>query len=75
MFHVGLLKQFVGTPPDAPPPMLVIHHGAVVPEPEWAMCTPLARGARQVLIQWKGEPAALTTWEDIDSFIEHHPNF
>jgi hypothetical protein len=28
----------------------------------------LACGVRQVLIQWKGEPAASATWEDLDSF-------
>ena len=31
VFHVGLLKKFISTPPDAPPPLPVIHHGAVIP--------------------------------------------
>jgi hypothetical protein len=31
VFHVGLLKKFVGPPPAAPPPLPVLHHGAVVP--------------------------------------------
>jgi hypothetical protein len=28
MFHVGLLKKFLGTPLDSPPPLSSIHHGA-----------------------------------------------
>jgi len=75
VFHVGLLKKFVGTPPDVLPPLPTIHHGAAVPEPERAVRARLARGVRQVLIQWKGEPASSATWEDIDSFSEHHPTF
>jgi hypothetical protein len=35
----------------------------------------LARGVRQVLIQWKGEHAASATWEDLDSFRDKHPTF
>ena len=33
----------------------------------------LARGVRQVLIQWKGETAASATWEDVDSFLHKYP--
>ena len=35
----------------------------------------LARGVRQVLIQWKGETAASATWEDVDSFLHMYPAF
>ena len=75
MFHIGLLKKFVGAPPEVPPPLPTIHHGAAVPEPERAVRARLARGVRQVLIQWKGEPASSATWEDIDAFIEQHLTF
>ena len=34
VFHVGLLKKFVGTLPVAPPPLLATHHDAAMPEPE-----------------------------------------
>ena len=34
VFHVGLLKKFIGPPPEAPPPLPAIHHGAIVPEPD-----------------------------------------
>jgi hypothetical protein len=34
VFHVGLLKKWVGDPPASPPPLPNIHHGAVTPEPE-----------------------------------------
>ena len=39
------------------------------------MCARLARGVRQILIHWKGEPASAATWEDLDSFRERHPSF
>ena len=35
----------------------------------------LTCGVRQVLIRWKGEPAASASWEDIDSFVARYPSF
>lgn len=52
VFHVGLLKKFVGAPPDSPPALPPIHHGATQPVPERASRTRLARGVRQVLVHW-----------------------
>jgi hypothetical protein len=75
VFHIGLLKKWVGAPPAAPPPLPQVHHGAVSPEPERAVRTRVARGVRQVLVRWKGEPAASATWEDLDSFTEKYPTF
>jgi hypothetical protein len=75
VFHVGLLKRFVGVPPESPPALPPVHHGAVVPEPEQAVRARLARGVRQVFIRWKGEPPSAATWEDVDSFIDKYPAF
>jgi len=50
VFHVGLLKMFVGTPPEDSPPLPDVHHGAAVPEPERAVRARLARGVRQILV-------------------------
>ncbi|XP_066357957.1 uncharacterized protein [Miscanthus floridulus] len=75
VFHVGLLKHWVGEPPIAPPPLPAILNGATVPEPERVVRTRLARSVRQVLIRWKGEPAASATWEDLDSFADRFPAF
>ena len=58
VFHVGLLKKFIGPPPEAPPPLPAIHHGAIVPEPDRVVRARLARGVRQVLVHWKGQSAA-----------------
>jgi len=58
-------------PPALPP----THHGATQPVPERATRTRLARGVRQVLVHWQGEPAASATWEDIESFIDRYPSF
>ena len=75
VFHVGVLKKFHGPPPTAPPPLPALHHGAVTTEPARAVRTRLARGVRQVLIQWKGETAASATWEDVDAFLTKFPTF
>jgi len=75
VFHVGLLKKFRGTPPAAPPPLPPVHHGAVAPVPERAARYRLARGVRQVLIQWQGLSAASATWEDVESFAAKFPDF
>jgi hypothetical protein len=33
VFHIGVLKKIVGTPPATPPDQPTVHHGVVVPEP------------------------------------------
>jgi len=75
VFHVGVLKKFVGTPPASPPALPAIHHGAVVPEPLRVERTRLARGVRQVLVHWRGETAESATWEDLDDFRDKYPAF
>ena len=52
-----------------------MHHGATQLVPERASLTRLARGVRQVLIHWQGEPSTFATWEDIDSFTKRYPSF
>jgi len=75
VFHVSLLKKYVGPTPAAPPVLPAIHHGAVEPEPERVTRARLARGVQQVLVHWKGETAASATWEDLDTFRARYPAF
>ena len=75
MFHVGVLKKFVGTPPSTPPALPATHNGAVMPVPDKITDARLARGVRQVLVQWKDEPAASASWEDFDDFHARFPDF
>jgi hypothetical protein len=75
VFHVGLLKKWVGDPPVSPPPLPNIHHGAVTPEPEQVVRARLARGVRQVLVHWKSQSVASATWEDLDTFRDKYPDF
>jgi len=75
VFHVGTLKKFIGTPPTTPPPLPDIKHGSVVPAPDRVTQTRLARGVRQVLVYWRGEPASSATWEDLDEFRTTYPEF
>ena len=46
VFHVGLLKKFHGEPPQEPPALRHVRHGAIIPEPKRAVKTRLARGVR-----------------------------
>jgi len=75
LFHVGTLKKFVGTPPASPPLLPDIKHGAVVPALERVTQARLARGVRQVLVFWRGEPPSSATWEDHDNFRATYPDF
>jgi hypothetical protein len=75
VFHIGLLKKFHGAPPQEPAPLPPVRHGAVVPEPERVVKARLARGVRQVLIQWKGASPASSTWEDVEHFRALYPQF
>jgi len=75
VFHVGLLKKWVGTPPTSTPALPELLHGAVVPEPERVVRSRLARGIKQVLVRWKGQPASAATWEDWEEFTAKHPSF
>jgi hypothetical protein len=75
VFHVGVLKKFVGTPLATPPALPPTHNGAVVPAPDKITAARVARGVRQVLVQWKDEPAASASWEDFDDFRARFPTF
>ena len=75
MFHIGVLKKFVGVPPASPPALPPIHHGAVVPEPLRVERAHLARGIRQVLVHWRGELPESAIWEDLDAFRTKYPDF
>ena len=75
VFHVGLLKKFYGEPPSQTPELPLIQHGRVVVEPEEVLRGRLARGQREVLVRWKGAPAAETSWVELDDFREQFPHF
>jgi hypothetical protein len=75
VFHVGLLKKWVGAPSNVPPPLPEVHNGVLVPAPEHAVRYRVARGVQQVLVRWKGEPVFAATWEDLDDFTAKYPSF
>jgi hypothetical protein len=47
----------------------------VVSAPGRILAGRLARGVRQVMVQWQDEQAASATWEDLDDFHARFPNF
>jgi hypothetical protein len=75
VFHVGVLKKFVGNPPVVPPLLPPLLHGVVVPASARVTRARLARGVCQVLVEWQGEPPASATWEDLDVLRARFPSF
>lgn len=75
VFHVSLLKPFVGQPPSSPPPLPDLYHGKVFPVPDQVLRTRKARCAWQILVQWQGLTAADASWEDVVQFKQHYPSF
>jgi hypothetical protein len=75
VFHVGLLKQFHGTPPATRPPLPPIHNGRVLLKPQRVLGSKVRQGTWHVLIQWDGMPSSEATWEPVDQFRQTFPVF
>jgi hypothetical protein len=68
VFHVGLLKRFKGEPPVEPPVLPPIKNDRACAQPEAVIRARLARGRQELLVQWRGQPAAEATWMDHQEF-------
>jgi hypothetical protein len=75
VFHVGLLKKFIGEPPSSPAPLPPTRHGRACWEPEEALKVKLARSRQEVLIKWKNRAAAESKWVVLGAFQEAYPRF
>jgi hypothetical protein len=75
VFHVGLLKPFKGEPPTATPAIPPVWHGRACTESEIVLHGRLAWGCHELLVQWKGLPAAKATWIDLAEFQHLYPSF
>jgi hypothetical protein len=75
VFHVGVLKKFVRAPPTEPPALPATLNGAAVSTPSRVLAGRLARGIKQVLVQWHDELVASATWEDFEDFRASFPAF
>jgi len=74
VFHVGLLKPFRGTPPDAPP-LPPIQNGRACPSPAKVLQGRLARGRYELLVQWQNQDAASASWVALEDFRRSYPDF
>jgi hypothetical protein len=63
VFHVG--------PPVLPP----IKNDRACAQPEAVIRARLARGRQELLVQWRGQPAAEATWMDHQEFQHLYPDF
>jgi hypothetical protein len=75
VFHIGLLKLFKGEPPAETLALPPVHHGRVCAEPKVVLRCRMARGRRELLIQWKGLRAVDATWTDLEEFRHLYPAF
>ena len=75
VFHVGLLKPFIGEPPEQVKPLPPIHHGHACSEPEKVLRGRLARGTYELLVQWKGADATAASWVPLSEFRSLCPTF
>jgi len=75
VFHVGLLKPFRGTPPDAPPPRPPIQNGRACPSPAKVLRGRLARGRYELLVQWQNQDAASASWVALENFRRSYLDF
>jgi hypothetical protein len=75
VFHVGLLKPHRGEPPAAPGVMPPLLRSRILLEPEAAVRAELQRGVWHVRIKWRGLPDEDATWEQLEEFRSHYPDF
>jgi hypothetical protein len=75
VFHVVLLKAFVGDPPAEVIPLPAIKHGRVLPVPAKIIKARLNQGNWELLVCWEGQAAGAATWELLEEFKQDHPAF
>ena len=76
VFHVSLLKKFIGVPSTVTPvPLPPIVRGRVIPTPTKVLRARLNRGTWELLVQWQGRADSDSTWERLPVFVEDYPDF
>lgn len=70
-----MLNPHKGTPPSKPGQVPTMHEGAAVLEPDLMLKSRLQWGQLQVLIKWKNQPVAESSWEDAELFQKLYPKF
>ena len=80
MFHISLLKPFIGSQNPAPHslPSISMHNQPLyLPAAVCAIRTVLKQGkqCRLVLVQWQDNSLENSTWEEFETFCKLYPNF
>jgi hypothetical protein len=75
VFHVGLLKPHRGDPPAAPAELPALVDGRITSVPKTTLQAQLRRTVWFVRIKWRGLGEEDGTWEKLDEFRAHYPDF
>ncbi|XP_019183647.1 PREDICTED: uncharacterized protein LOC109178468 [Ipomoea nil] len=75
VFHVSLLKAFVGEPPQDVPVLPPVKDGKVLLQPADIIRSRLNRGVLEVLVQWEGASPEDSSWESVAHFHELFPSY
>ncbi|KAL9421536.1 hypothetical protein AB3S75_033916 [Citrus x aurantiifolia] len=82
VFHVSLLKKFVGHVPPAVMelPPVSADTSTILPQPECVLDKRIIRKGTyrpkiEILVKWAGAPREDATWEDQRRFLKSYPKF
>jgi hypothetical protein len=66
VFHVGVLKRYWGSLPDAPGSLPPVPHGRACLTPATVLRSQLARGILELLVHWSDQPTAEASWVPLE---------
>jgi len=76
VFHISLLKRYLGSKHVACPHLLeVLEDGIITPTPQAVLETQIKNKKPELLIHWQGLSSAEATWEEEDMIKAQFPEF
>jgi hypothetical protein len=70
-----MLKPHKGLPPTEPGELPIMDDAVALPEPEPMLKARAKDNKIEILIKWKDQPAADSSWEELDYFRQLYPKF
>ncbi|XP_074377329.1 uncharacterized protein LOC141718850 [Apium graveolens] len=73
VFHVSLLKEYKGPPPEVVTNLPPVVDGKSLPTPHTVIRSKFNRGQRELLVHWTGCSSEDATWEPFEHFQAAYP--